>query len=105
MERNLFWGDEVCKAEVELIRRLFHLLTKEMEPGQRPGPGFVGVKLDIIAYGIGGEKAVYAACRDQALLDDDIEESIPFREDLARLYAKLCECLEHGFLFEPSSSS
>lgn len=21
------------------------------------------------------------------------------REDLARLYAKLCECLEHGFLF------
>jgi glutamate---cysteine ligase / carboxylate-amine ligase len=27
------------------------------------------------------------------------------REDLARLYAKLCECLEHGSLFEPSSSS
>src|SRR5713226_7915130 len=46
----------------------------------------VRVQLDIVAHGASGKQAVYAPRRDQVLLNDDIQESIGFGEDLARLY-------------------
>ena len=45
----------------------------------------VRVQLDIVAHSVGGEEAVYASRRDQFLLNDDIQKSVAFGEDLARL--------------------
>src|SRR6266851_9194801 len=45
----------------------------------------VRVQLDIVAHGASGKEAVCATRRDQVLLNDDIQESIGFGENLARL--------------------
>ena len=50
----------------------------------------VCVQFDIVPHSAGGEEAVYASGRDQFLLNDDIKESIAFREDLARLRTVIC---------------
>src|ERR1700691_1488619 len=52
--------------------------------------GLVRIQLDIIANCISRENAVHTPRRDQVLLNDGIEESVAFTEDLARLCAMLC---------------
>ena len=45
----------------------------------------VRVQFDIVAHGAGSKQAVYAPRRDEVLRNDDIQKSIGFSEDLARL--------------------
>ena len=63
------------------------LLAKEVETLQHRLRASVRVQLDIVAHGIGREKAVYAARRDQFFSMMVIEESIRFGENLPRLRA------------------
>ena len=49
----------------------------------------VGVKLDIVAHGVGGKESIDAARRDQFLLDDPIQQRVGLGEDLPRLFALL----------------
>ena len=46
------------------------------------GPRVVGVELDIVTHGVGGEKAVDAAGGDQLLRDDLVEQGVGFGVDL-----------------------
>jgi len=58
-------GDKIGQAQIGLIFRFEDLLAQEMKGGQRLAPRGVGVKRDVIAGGVGGEKAVDAAGRDE----------------------------------------
>ena len=46
------------------------------------GSRVVGVELDVVAYRVGGEKAVDAAGGDQLLGDDLVEQGVGFGLDL-----------------------
>src|ERR1035438_2687483 len=48
------------------------------------------VQLNIIAHSARGKETVYASRRNQFFRNDDIEESVAFAEDLARLLPVLC---------------
>ena len=60
-----------------------------MEALEHVGAGGVGVELDVVADGVGGEEAVDAAGGDEVLRDDVVEERVGFGEYLARLLALL----------------
>src|SRR6202030_2316541 len=45
----------------------------------------VRIQLDIVANGVGGKEAVNPTSRDQIVLDNEIQESVGFGEDLTRL--------------------
>ena len=65
------------------------LLAEEVESLEDLRAGVVGVELDVVADGVGGEEAVDAACGDQLLRDDAVEESVGVGEELAGLFAVL----------------
>ena len=58
IEREHLRCDEIGQAKVELVGGLFHLLTQEMKSGQDRAPGFIGIKLDVIAHGPPGSRWV-----------------------------------------------
>ena len=51
--------------------------------------GVVGVELDVVADGVGGEEAVDAAGGEEVFRDDGVEEGVGFGEELAGLRALL----------------
>ena len=70
---------------VELARGLVHLLAQEMERGQDLGAGVVGVELDIVAHGVGGEEAINAARGEQFPADDVVQQFLRVLEELPGL--------------------
>ena len=57
-----------------------------MERGQDAGAGIVGVELDIIADGVGGEEAVNPARGEQVPADDVVEQFLRVVEEFAGLW-------------------
>ncbi len=70
---------------VELVGGLVHLLAQEMERGQDLGAGVIGVELDIVAHGIGGEEAINAARREQFPADDFVQQLLRILKELLGL--------------------
>ena len=88
---NDFGRDVVGQAMVELVSGLVHLLAQEMEAGQDLGSGIIGIKLEVIPYGIGREKAINGSDGEQFLGNDFLQQLLGIFEKLARLRA-----LENG---------
>ena len=84
-----FRRDEVGKRPARLAAFPVCLLAKEVESLQHRSACVVRVQLDIVTNGVGGKKSVYAARRDQILLNDAIQKSIAFGEYLPRLCTML----------------
>ena len=84
-QAGFLWRNEVGERAARLATFPVGLLAEEVESFGYFFPLVVRVQLDIIARGIGGEKTIYAARRDQFLLNDDIEKSVGFCEYLPRL--------------------
>src|ERR1035438_9922495 len=72
---------------VELVSGFVHLLAQEMERGQDLRARVVGVKLDIVAHGIGGEEAIDAARGEQFPTDNVVQEFLRLLEEFLGLWS------------------
>ena len=65
----------VGETKVGSPRRFFGLLAKAVYYGDDTFPVFIGIHLDIVAHGVGGEEADDASRDEQLLRDDAIQQS------------------------------
>src|SRR6202041_2141395 len=77
--------DEVSERAAGLAAFAVGLLAEEVETREDCRARFVGVELDVVSDGTGGEQSIGSAGGDEILLDDLIEEGVGFGEYLARL--------------------
>ena len=84
-----FGRDEVDQRAAGLAAFAVGLLAEEVKALLHLGARVVGVELDVVAYGVGGEKAVDATRGDQLLRDDLVEQGVGFGVYLACLRSVL----------------
>jgi hypothetical protein len=77
--------DEVSQRPARLAAFFIRLLTEKVKSIEHLFAFVVRIQFDIVAHGAGGKQSIYAARRDQFLLDDGIQESVAFGKELARL--------------------
>src|SRR3954452_8383787 len=85
----LFGRNEIREAELRIARGFFELLAEKMESGEDLLAASVRVQLNVVADGVGREKAINAPCLDEAFLDHQVQQFLSIREELAGLFAVL----------------
>src|ERR1700722_15195020 len=84
---RFFWRDEINKRSTGFAAFPICLLAEKVKSAEHFSTFAIRIQFDIIAHGIGGEKAIHTARRDQIFFNDLIQQSIGFTEDLSSLRA------------------
>src|SRR5262249_25749579 len=101
-EVGLLGRNEVRERLAVVALVLLGLLPKEVETLEHAGASAVRVKLDVVADGVRWKKSIDTARPNELLLDDHVQESVGFPEELSRLlsvFLVLEDPREHSLQF------